>query len=38
MTAAGAVRVERWLYKDRRNPEANALGDWCFLIATGRRV
>jgi hypothetical protein len=25
MTAAGAVRVERWLYKDRRNPEAHAI-------------
>jgi hypothetical protein len=24
MTAAGAVRVERWLYKNRRNPEAHA--------------
>jgi hypothetical protein len=25
MTAAGAVRVERWLYKDRRDPEAHAI-------------
>lgn len=25
MTAAGEVRVERWLYKDRRNPEAHAI-------------
>lgn len=25
MTAAGEVTVERWLYKDRRNPEAHAL-------------
>ena len=25
MTVAGAVRVERWLYKDRRNPEAHAI-------------
>jgi len=25
MTAAGAVRVERWLYKDRRTPEAHAV-------------
>lgn len=25
MTAAGAVDVERWLYKDRRNPEAHAV-------------
>lgn len=24
-TAAGLVRVERWLYKDRRNPEAHAI-------------
>lgn len=25
MTAAGPVRVERWLYKDRRDPEAHAI-------------
>jgi hypothetical protein len=25
MTAAGAVRVERWLYKNRRDPEAHAI-------------
>jgi len=25
MTAAGAVKVERWLYKDRRDPTAHAL-------------
>jgi len=25
MTATGEVRVERWLYKDRRNPEAHAI-------------
>lgn len=25
MTSAGEVTVERWLYKDRRNPEAHAL-------------
>ena len=28
MTAAGPVSVERWLYKDRRDPTAHALAAW----------
>jgi len=37
MTAAGEVKVERWLYKDRREPESHALAalDWKLGIVEG---